>query len=96
MENEKATERYLRNEIKAIGGEAYKFVSPGVSGVPDRIVCLPDGKAVFVEVKSEGKKSTQRQKQQQDKLRSLGFEVYVDIDTRQKVDELVRRLKDEI
>lgn len=47
MENEKATERYLRNEIKAIGGEAYKFVSPGVSGVPDRIVCLPDGKAVL-------------------------------------------------
>lgn len=95
-ESEKTTERYLRDEVKKIGGKAYKFVSPGTTGVPDRLVCLPGGRAVFVELKSEGGHSTELQKRQQDKLRKLGFEVYADIDTRQKVEELVRRLNDEI
>lgn len=96
MESEKSTEKYLREEIKKIGGSAYKFVSPGNTGVPDRLVCLPGGKAIFVELKSEGRQSTAKQKQQQDRLRALGFEVYTDIDTRQKVDRLMRRLNDEI
>lgn len=44
MESEKETEKYLRDEIKKMGGAAYKFVSPGNAGVPDRLVCLPGGK----------------------------------------------------
>lgn len=61
MESEKATEKYLRDEIRKIGGRAYKFVSPGNTGVPDRLVCLPGGKVVFIELKSEGKHSTPMQ-----------------------------------
>ena len=38
---EKDIEKYLRDEIKKVGGIAYKFVSPGNSGVPDRLVLLP-------------------------------------------------------
>lgn len=94
MENEKSTEKYLRDEIKKMGGKAYKFVSPGNVGVPDRLVCLPGGRAVFVELKSEGMHSTATQKRQQEKLRDLGFEVYADIDTRENVDDLVRALGD--
>ena len=52
-ESEKKTERYLADRMKAIGGRAVKFVSPGLAGVPDRL-CLRGGKVVFVELKSEG------------------------------------------
>lgn len=96
MESEKTTEKYLRDEIRKIGGTAYKFVSPGNTGVPDRLICLPGKKVVFVELKSEGKHSTPKQKQQQNKLRTLGFTVYADIDTKAKVDKLIGELKNEI
>lgn len=96
MESEKATEKYLRDEVRKIGGTAYKFVSPGNTGVPDRLVCLPGGSAIFVELKSEGKHSTPNQKRQQQKLRELGFDVYADVDTKTKVDEIVRILKNEV
>ena len=89
MENEKGTERYLCEEIKKSGGTAYKFVSPGRTGVPDRLICLPGGRIFFVELKSEGKKSTKKQKHEQYKLRKLGFRVYSDIDTKAKVREVI-------
>lgn len=90
MESEKDTEAYLKNEIKKLGGKAYKFVSPGQTGVPDRICILPGGRVFFVETKSEGKKSTDKQRQQQERLRALGCTVYADIDTKAKVREVIR------
>ena len=72
MESEKVTEAYLRDRVKAIGGRSYKWVSPGCSRVPDRIVILPGGRVVFVELKSEGKTSTGQQKKRQAELRALG------------------------
>ncbi len=89
MESEKDTEAYLRDEIKKLGGKAYKFVSPGQTGVPDRLCILPGGKVFFVEAKSEGKKSTGKQRQQQERLRALGCTVYADIDTKAKVREVI-------
>ena len=38
---EKEIEKILVTEVKKLGGKAYKFVSPGNSGVPDRIVIFP-------------------------------------------------------
>lgn len=96
MESEKATEKYLRDEIRKIGGRAYKFVSPGNTGVPDRLVCLPGGRVVFIELKSEGKHSTPMQGRQQNILRALGFTVYADVDTKAKVNTLIGELKNEI
>lgn len=96
VESEKTTEKYLRDEVRKIGGRAYKFVSPGNTGVPDRLVCLPGGKAVFVELKSEGKHSTVIQKRQQGVLELLGFAVYADVDTKAMVDKMIGELKDEI
>lgn len=89
MESEKNTEAYLRDEIKKLGGVAYKFISPGQTGVPDRICCLPGGRLFFAELKSQGKKSTPKQRQQQLRLRALGFTVYADIDTKEKVREVL-------
>jgi len=90
MESEKVTEAYLRDEIKKLGGKAYKFVSPGETGVPDRLCILPGGKVFFVETKSEGKESTPKQKQQQKRMRDLGCCVYADVDTKAKVREVIR------
>lgn len=86
---EKVIEDYLRRKVKEAGGIAYKFISPGNSGVPDRLVLLPEGRTVFVELKAAGKESTPIQLLQHKKIRALGFQVSV-IDTKEKVDEFIR------
>ncbi len=91
MESEKQTEAFLRDEVKRLGGRSYKWVSPGCSGVPDRVVILPGGRIVFVEMKSGGETSTALQKKRQAELRALGCTVYADIDTKDKVREVLRR-----
>lgn len=45
-------EAYLRKRVRALHGKAFKFVSPGCVGVPDRILVFPDGTVIFCEVKS--------------------------------------------
>nr|WP_319488494.1 VRR-NUC domain-containing protein [uncultured Caproiciproducens sp.] len=85
---ESTIEAYLRDQVKAIGGKAYKFISPGNNGVPDRLVCLPGGRVIFVELKAPGKKPTALQLQQQAKLRTLGFRVWV-IDSKAMVDNFI-------
>ena len=56
---------------------ALKFVSPGMNGVPDRIVLMPDGKMAFVELKAPGKKPRPLQLKRKRMLGRLGFPVYV-------------------
>ncbi len=90
--SEKAIEAYLRDRVKAWGGIAYKFVSPGNAGVPDRLVLLPGGHVVFVELKAPGKTSTPLQVRQQERIGRLGFTVYRDIDSRAKVDALLKEV----
>ena len=51
---ESEIEARLVRGVKALGGVAYKFVSPGNVGVPDRVVVLPGGRVIFVELKAEG------------------------------------------
>ncbi|MDP4146945.1 MAG: VRR-NUC domain-containing protein [Bacillota bacterium] len=88
---ENIIEEYLRNKVKAIGGKAYKFVSPGNSGVPDRLVLLPGGRSIFVELKAPNNTPTAKQLLQHKKLRALGFTVLV-IDSKEKVDEFIKHL----
>ena len=38
---ERDVEKHLVDSVKALGGIAYKFTSPGRVGVPDRLVVLP-------------------------------------------------------
>ena len=63
--------------VKAVGGLALKFTSPGFDGVPDRIVLFPGGKMAFVEVKAPGEKPRPLQLARHRLLRQLGFRVYV-------------------
>ena len=74
---ENAIERQLAMAGKRMGGMAVKFVSPGLDGVPDRIVLLPDKKMAFVELKAPGKKLRPLQEKRRRQLEALGFSVYV-------------------
>ena len=73
---EKDIEQALRKAVKAKGGLALKFISPGFDGVPDRIVLMPNGRVGFVELKSPGKKMRSIQIKRKRQLESLGFLVY--------------------
>ncbi len=75
--NEKQVELKLVDGVKGHGGIAPKFVSPGFAGMPDRLVLLPGGKLVFVEVKAPGKKPRMLQVKRHEMLRELGFQVFV-------------------
>ena len=89
---EKIVEIYLREQVKKIKGVAFKFVSPGNAGVPDRIVLLPWGECVFVELKALGKQTTALQDRQIERIQKLGFRVEI-LDSKDKVDEFVESLK---
>lgn len=53
---EKEIEQRLVAEVKKNGGICPKFVSSGMSGMPDRIILLPRGKFAFAELKAPGQK----------------------------------------
>lgn len=74
---EKIIEKKLVDAVKAMGGLALKFVSPGFDGMPDRILLLPGGKIAFVEVKAPGRKPRPLQLVRHATLRRLGFQVFV-------------------
>lgn len=73
---ESVIERKLVTEVKKRGGLAVKFVSPGLDGVPDRLVLFPGGKMAFVELKAPGKNMRPIQERRARQLTALGFRVY--------------------
>ena len=76
MAAEKIIEQKLVRAVKMMGGLAPKFVSPGLDGVPDRIILLPGGKMAFAELKADGKKLRPLQVRRKRQLEALGFSVY--------------------
>lgn len=71
---EKDIEQTLVRMVKRHGGLCLKWVCPGWSGVPDRIVLLPGGQIMFVELKRpQGGRASKMQKWWERKLRDLGF-----------------------
>ena len=75
---EKEIEAKLGDGVKAAGGLCLKWVCPGWSGVPDRLVLLPRGRIIFVETKRpKGGRLSARQKWWRRKLQALGFPHYV-------------------
>jgi hypothetical protein len=73
---EKTVEQKLVAAVKSMGGLAPKFTSPGLDGVPDRLVLLPHGKMAFVELKTPGKTLRPLQVRRKRQLEALGFQVY--------------------
>jgi len=88
---EKQIEARLRRDVRSFGGFALKFISPGMTGVPDRLVLLPSGRVVFVELKAPGRKLAPLQQKRKKQLEALGFKVYV-IDSYQAVEDFMREV----
>lgn len=74
--NEHHIEQALKRAVETDGGLCWKLVSPGTTGVPDRI-CLKAGRAVFVEVKAPGDKPRPIQRRRMNQLAALGFTALV-------------------
>lgn len=85
---ENAIERRLVTEAVRRGGFAPKFVSPGLDGVPDRLLLFPGGRLAFAEVKAPGKKLRPLQRRRIEQLTALGFQVFV-LDRKEQIGEIL-------
>jgi Tfp pilus assembly ATPase PilU len=74
---ERDIEDALIRKVKKLGGMCEKFTSPSKRSVPDRIVTLPGGIIIFVEVKAPGKKPTINQELDHKQRIAYGCDVRV-------------------
>jgi len=87
---EESVEIYLVERVEALGGECWKWTSPGRQGVPDRICMFPGEHIFFVETKApKGSRMQPAQPRRHRDLRAMDFRVYVP-KTRGEVDLLLR------
>lgn len=72
---EKTVEAALRKAVEDEGGLCLKWVCPGHTGVPDRMILFPGGIIAFVELKRPGAKVKAGGLQEwwREKLAGLGF-----------------------
>ncbi|UUY79081.1 VRR-NUC domain-containing protein [Staphylococcus saprophyticus] len=73
---ESKIEEYLKKEVGKYSGLCLKFTS-SVSGVPDRIVILPENRIYFVELKQEKGRLSKLQKYMHRQFEKRGVPVYV-------------------
>lgn len=66
-------EKYLRDEVKKLGGEHRKVVYQGRTGSPDDWCFFPGGNLLIVECKRPGKKPTAQQMDEIEWLCKKGF-----------------------
>lgn len=84
---ESSIERQLKRTVEGLEDKimCLKFESSGMSGVPDRVILLPGGHTVFVELKQPGKHERARQEYVQQKIRDAGFTVFSGVDSPEKI-----------
>ena len=88
---EKRIEQKLVKAVQAMGGICPKLVSPGMDGMPDRMVLLPGGRMAFAELKAPGRKPRPLQLRRMAQLSRLGFRVYV-IDGPEQINEILKTI----
>ena len=90
MQLERDVESYLGKSVRRLGGRCVKFIPDEENGMPDRIVMLPGGVLIWVELKNgETEQARRLQNLQHKRLRDLGQRVEV-VHTKAAVDELMR------
>ena len=92
--SEKAIEQKLVKEVKRQGGMCPKLISPGMNGMPDRIVLLPEAHMGFVEVKAPGKKPRSLQLCRHEQLRKLGYKVSV-LDDPEQIPDILAAIRED-
>lgn len=90
--SEKSIERYLAEQAKLNGLLCLKYSNPNMAGYPDRLLVLPSGCVIWVELKSKGRKPTKIQQLRHAQLAGMGHQVYV-IDNKADIDELIKIAK---
>jgi Holliday junction resolvase len=66
----------IKARFEQAGWIVVKLIQTNCNGIPD-LMCLKDGKTVFVEVKQPGKKPTTLQQFRHDQLTQNGFQVFI-------------------
>ena len=94
LEREREVERRLVDRVSAAGGQCLKFVPEQAPGMPDRLVLMPGGVSVWVELKRpRGGRLAPLQSWRHEQLRRLGQRVEV-VWTREQADALVQSLSE--
>ena len=89
---ESIIEARLRKAVERAGGKCMKWVCPGHTGVPDRIIIMPGGRVYFAETKAPGEKERARQEYVQRKLKELGFTVFSSVDSVERIGEVMQEI----
>ena len=89
MIDERDVEGYLVREVGKLGGLCLKLDSSGKKGIQDRLVLLPGGRVLFVELKKPGGRVGVLQQVRKKQLERLGFPCAV-VWTQAEVDRLLR------
>lgn len=90
--SEKVIEQYLVATAKQNGLLCLKYSNPNQSGYPDRLLVLPSGRVIWVELKSRGRKPTKLQQLRHARLAGMGHQVYV-IDNKADIDKLINSIE---
>ena len=85
---ERDIENYLVTQAQALGVLVRKVQWIGRRGAPDRVLMLPGGRLVWVEVKQPGAKPERHQAREHERMRAVGQTVVV-VDSRDGVDGLL-------
>lgn len=88
---ETPVENYLKHQVESIGGQCRKYTSPGHNGVADRLVFLPGGRLVIIEVKCMNGTESSIQERERHLMNSLGFDAIV-VNGKRGVDEWISGL----
>lgn len=91
--SEKSIEKYLTKRAAEHGLLCLKYSNPNMVGYPDRLLVLPGGGVVWVELKSKGRKPTKVQQLRMSKLTGMGHLVEV-IDNKADIDKLIKTIKE--
>lgn len=91
---ESSIEHAFKVAVEAMGGICLKLGVTYQNGMPDRLVLMPNGICAFVELKQKGKKPRAIQKWQHERLRKLGYKVFV-LDRTSQIDDTIKQILDE-
>lgn len=89
---EKIIESALVKAVKQKHGLALKLTSPGLDGMPDRLVLFEDGRIGFVETKAPGQRMRPLQEKRKRQLERLGFLVFC-VDSIDQIEEVLHAIQ---
>lgn len=89
IESEKALDKKLSAEVKRIGGWSIKLLTVHITGLPDRLCLLPEGRLFFAEIKTTKKNPKKIQLSMHKKLVKMGFKVFV-IDNSEIIKSIIK------